>query len=123
MGDIVFNNDILYTGNVPSEYHYAYFNEFYVDLFNVPVIEANQEYTFYRVYLYENYFAFSQNTLNTSEYVIGGLVDIPTSNNIVYRRDFGDICVMVALFVGLGVWLLNLITSIIRKGGVLGGLL
>ena len=122
MNDLIFNNDILYVGNVPPEYHYADFNEFYVDLFNTPVIEANKEYTFYRVYLYDNYFAVSENTFNTSEYIIGGLVDIPTSDNIVYRRDFDSICFITFVFVLLGVWLLNLLTSLIRKGGVLGGL-
>lgn len=122
MDNLVFNNDFLYVGNVPKEFHYADFNEFYVDLFNTPVIEPNKEYTFYRVYLYDNYFAFSENTFNTSEYIIGGLVDIPTSDNIVYRRDFDSICIITFVFVLLGIWLLNLITSLIRKGGVLGGL-
>lgn len=122
MDSLILNKDILYVGNVPPEYHYADFNEFYVDLFNTPVIEANKEYTFYRVYLYDNYFAVSENTFNTSEYIIGGLVDIPTSDNIVYRRDFDSICFITFVFVFLGVWLLNLMTSLIRKGGVLGGL-
>lgn len=122
MDSLILNKDILYVGNVPPEYHYADFNEFYVDLFNTPVIEANKEYTFYRVYLYDNYFAVSENTFNTSEYIIGGLVDIPVSDNIVYRRDFDSICFITFVFVLLGVWLLNLITSLIRKGGVLGGL-
>lgn len=71
--------------------------------------------------MYDNLFEYSVDTISGS-YYSQTLQDVKVSNNKVYRRDFGDICIMVSLMVGFGIWLLNLITSSIRKGGVLGGL-
>ena len=114
--------DTLYIGDIPEEYHFARFGSDYIDLFNTDTIVGNRDYTYYRVYMYDNLFAYSVGTISGS-YYNQTLQDINVSNNKVYRRDFGDICIMVALMVGFGVCLLNLLTSVVRKGGVLGGLL
>lgn len=116
--------DILYIGDIPSDYHFAEFNNNYIDLYNTNNIQPNRTYTFYRVYLYDNTFLYDKNTLQTNSWINQyNLVDVETSSSIVYRRDFDAICFITFVFVLFGVWLLNLITSIIRKGGVLGGLL
>ena len=114
--------DTLYIGDIPEEYHFARFGSDYIDLFNTDILVYNQNYTYYRIYMYDNLFTYSVDSISGS-YYNQTLQDVNVSNNIVYRRDFGDICIIVALMVGFGVWLLNLMTSIIRKGGVLGGLL
>lgn len=49
--------------------------------------------------------------------------EYPVSSNFVYRNDFGWICTVTMIFVILFVFLCNLVTSIVRRGGVLGGLL
>lgn len=113
--------DTIYIGDIPQEFHYARFGTGYIDLFNTNHFNDYQTYTYYRIYMYDNLFEYD---VRTQE---GGrrnetLQDVKVSDNKVYRRDFGDICIMVALMVGFGVWLLNLMTSVIRKGGVLGGL-
>lgn len=121
--DFLYEDDCLYIGDIPKEFHYASFNEFYVDLFNTDNIDTNGEYPFYRVYLYDNCFFYTIHALHTSEYTIEPPHDIKVSSNIVYRRDFDSILFITFIFILLGVWLLNLITSCVRKGGVLGGLL
>ena len=113
--------DTIYIGNIPSEYHYARFGGNYIDLFNTNQLENNHIYTYYRVYLYDNLFEYDVRSQQGS-YYNETLQDVKVSSSQVYRRDFGDICVIIALMVGFGVWLLNLMTSIFRKGGVLGGL-
>ena len=113
--------DIIYIGDIPPEYHFARFGSDYIDLFNTDILTGNQDYTYYRIYMYDNLFEYSVGSTSGS-YYSQTLQNVKVSNNKVYRRDFGDIVIMVALMVGFGVWLLNLMTSVIRKGGVLGGL-
>lgn len=114
--------DTIYIGDIPVEYHYARFGSNYIDLFNTNELSNNRTYTYYRVYLYDNLFEYDVRSQQVSGYYNETLQDVKVSQNQVYRRDFGDICVIIALMVGFGVWLLNLLTSVIRKGGVLGGL-
>lgn len=113
--------DTIYIGDIPEEYHFARFGTGYIDLFNTRTLVNNQTYTYYRIYMYDNLFEYSVGT-TTGSYNSQTLQEVKVSDNKVYRRDFGDICIMVALMVGFGVWLLNLMTSVVRKGGVLGGL-
>lgn len=113
--------DTIYIGDIPTEYHFARFGSNYIDLFNTNQLVNNHTYTYYRIYLYDNLFEYDVRS-QEGGYYHETLQSVNVSQNKVYRRDFGDICVIVALMVGFGVWLLNLMTSIIRKGGVLGGL-
>lgn len=113
--------DTIYIGDIPEEFHFARFGTGYIDLFNTDTLVNNRTYTYYRIYMYDNLFAYSVGSTSGS-YSSQTLQNVNVSSNKVYRRDFGDICIMVALMVGFGVWLLNLLTSVVRKGGVLGGL-
>lgn len=113
--------DTIYIGDIPEEFHYARFGNNYIDLFNTNYLSNNQTYTYYRLYMYDNLFEYDVRS-QTGGYYNETLQEVQVSDNKVYRRDFGDICIIVALMVGFGVWLLNLFTSVVRKGGVLGGL-
>lgn len=113
--------DTIYIGDIPEQFHYARFGNNYIDLFDTNHLNNNQTYTYYRIYMYDNLFEYDVRT-QQGGYYSEILQDVSVSQNKVFRRDFGDICIIVALMVGFGVWLLNLMTSIIRKGGVLGGL-
>lgn len=114
--------DTFYIGDIPVEFHYARFGSNYIDLFNTNELYNNRTYTYYRVYLYDNLFVYDVRSQEGS-YYNETLQDVKVSQDKVYRRDFGDICIIIAIMVGFGIWLLNLMTSLIRKGGVLGGLL
>lgn len=113
--------DTIYIGDIPTEFHYARFGSNYIDLFNTNELANNRRYTYYRIYMYDNLFEYDVRSQEGS-YYNETLQDVSVSQSKVYRRDFGDICIIVALMVGFGIWLLNLMTSLIRKGGVLGGL-
>lgn len=113
--------DTLYIGNIPEEYKYARFNDNSIDLFNEQNLEEGGMYLYYRIPLYDNCFVYDLKVLNNTEY--STLTEVKTTDNICYRRDFNDICIIILTFVIFGLFLLNLMTSIIRKGGVLGGLL
>lgn len=113
--------DTLYIGNIPSEYHFAIFNNGYIDLYNTNVLH-NNTYTRYRVFTNCDGFYYSVDSVNVGQYTTTYTTDISVSDNAVYRQDFDSIVVVTFIFALFGVWLLNLITSLIRKGGILGGL-
>ena len=115
--------DVLYTGDIPKNYKYCVFNNYYIDLYDTQVLENNHSYSFYPLYLYDNQFFYEQLVNNTGSWgQTQQLTEVSVTNNFCYRRDFSDILIIIFMFVGFGLFLLNLITSIIRKGGVLGGL-
>lgn len=114
--------DTLYTGDIPSDYHYALFNNGYVDLYNTDVLH-NNNYDFYRVYTNSGGFFYRRFTTSVGQYTTTYTENINISSNPCYRSDFAYIMIMVFIFTLFGVWLFNIFTSLINKGGLLGGLL
>lgn len=113
--------DTLYIGDIPQEYHYALFNNGYIDLYNTDILN-NDTYTFYRVYTNAGGFYYRQYQQTYSQYNTTYAQDINVTDNQCYRQDFPSILFMTLFFTLIGIWLFNLITSLIRKGGLLGGL-
>lgn len=113
--------DTIYIGDIPSQYKYARFSNDYIDLFNVPSA-YNTNLTYYRIYFNSPSFLYSRNTQSFGN-TVTSFQEVPVSNDFVYRKDFGDIC-LVAFIIGIcSIFILNAITSVFKKGGVLGGLL
>lgn len=115
--------DKLYTGDIPQEYHYAKFNSNYIDLYDTEVLQPNSTYTYYRVYMYDNLFMYDTLVNTTSGYYLQTNTDIEVTDNFMYRRDFPSILTILLIIVLFLVFCTNVITSVVRKGGVLGGLL
>lgn len=116
--------DTLYTGDIPSQYKYAQFGSNYIDLYNSSVLQPNHTYTYYRVYLYDNIFIYDIGVNVRGNYSNSiTLRELNTTDNFRYRRDFSDICLTVFMYILLFVFLINIVTSSIKKGGLLGGLL
>lgn len=114
--------DTFYTGDIPSQFHYAQFNNGYVDLYDSPVLH-NNTYNFYRVYTNCGGFYYRAYQTTVGQYTTTYNENIKVSSNPCYRLDFVNILTITLIFAIFGIWLFNLITSIIRKGGLLGGLL
>lgn len=114
--------DKLYIGDIPKEYHYALFSSNYIDLFNTSNL-YNGTYNFYRLYLYDNFFVYELSSRAFSNYNVTVATNIEVTDNIRYRRDFPDILQSVFIYVLLFVFLINLVTSCIKRGGLLSGLL
>lgn len=113
--------DTLFIGDIPQEYHYAIFNNGYIDLYNTDTLH-NNTYTFYRIYTNVGGFYYKISEQTYGSYNTTYTQDINVSNKNVYRQDFPNIVVITFIFALFGVWLFNLLTSLIRKGGLLGGL-
>lgn len=114
--------DKLYIGDIPSSYHFARFGNGYIDLYDSQVLH-NNSYTYYRIYTNNNGFYYSTNSANYSSFVTEYTTPIDVTDNIQYRTDFPNIMIMTLIFVLFGLFLFNIVTSLIRKGGLLGGLL
>lgn len=113
--------DILYTGDIPKNFHYAIFNNGYIDLYDTPSFNDRQYYNRYRLFTNCNgfYYNYSSTYMSSSTQAI----DIQVTDQFWYRNDFDSIVLITFAFVIFGLFLFNLMTSCIRKGGVLGGLL
>ena len=116
--------DKLFIGEIPNSYKYAIFNNYYIDLYEVGALEANHTYHFYRIYLYDNVFLYTQGENSRGNYqTTQYLQEIPVTNNITYRRDFPNIILMLFIYLIIALWVFNFMTSIVKKGGLFNGLL
>lgn len=114
--------DTLYIGNIPSDYHYALFGNGYIDLYNTNVLH-NNNYNYYRVYTNAGGFFYDYRSTSVSQYTTTYTTDIKVTDNVCYRFDYINILVITLIISIFGIYLFNIMTSLIRKGGVLSGLL
>lgn len=98
----------------------------YYDLYNTNYLDANRTYTYYRFYDsvdQDMYIPLERSTSNYNYGYLANIIEIEPSHNYIYRKDYKDIVLTSAIIIIGIVCLINLITSIIRKGGLLSGLL
>lgn len=107
--------------DIPSEYHYIRVGSNYYDLFNKPTAH-NETLSYYRVYYDISQDFYTQRQETFGQYYSTTFEDIGVTNNIMARRDIGDLFICVG-FTLIGIlWTFNLFTSCFKRGGVLGGL-
>lgn len=115
--------DKVYIGDsIPADYHFALFGNGYIDLYNTDVLQ-NGTFDYYRIYTNNNGFYYSHNSQRYSLTSDTRATLVGVTNNVCYRHDFPNIMIMTLIFVLFGLFLFNIVTSLIRKGGLLGGLL
>lgn len=114
--------DTLYIGDIPNTYKYAVFNNNYIDLYNEPILH-NNTYDYYRIYTNYDYFLYSKNSATYSNYQTQYTTELKITDNPCYRKDFAQICIILFIIVFFAIFLLNIITSSVKRGGVLGGLI
>ena len=82
--------DTLYTGDIPKDYHYALFNNGYIDLYNTDRL-YNDTYTFYRVYTNAGGFYYRTYQQTYNQYNTVYAQNINVTANKCYRQDFSSI--------------------------------
>lgn len=97
----------------------------YYDLYDTNYLDANRTYTYYRFYDNLDQDIYIELSRTTSNYNYGYLscTEIQPKHDYIYRRDYKDIVTTSAVIILGLVVLINILTSIIRKGGVFSGLL
>lgn len=114
-------SDKIYIGkDIPSDYKYAQFSGDYITLYNQPNAR-NETLTYYRIY-----FKYSYDTFVTGSQSFGNyettFTEVQTSQEFFDRPDSYKIIFNWFIIVFCCIWLFNIVTSSINKGGVLGGL-
>ncbi len=114
--------DKIYIGDeIPDGYIYGNVTDTYIELFNKPSFQ-NETATCYRIY-----YRYSDNLViktqrDFSGYYTQTFAELPVSRDVFDRPHFANIVIIVFCLSIFGVWLVNLVTSIIKRGGLLGGL-
>lgn len=114
-------NDVLYIGDIPQEYHFARFSNNFIDLFKQPNIQGDLDY--YRIYLYDNTFQSEHLSGSFGNFNTFTVTNIQVTDDYHYRRDFPSICLLSFFEICIILIIVNLITSVFKKGGLLSGLL
>ena len=116
--------DVIYIGDISTDFKYAVFGSNYIDLYDRNYILPNTSATYYRIYFYDNTFVYStlSRSANYNGYNVGG-TEVQVTNNVWYRRDIDSILLSVLVIAVFGAFFINLVTSIVKKGGLLSGLL
>lgn len=116
--------DAVYIGKeIPAEYHFALYGNGYIDLYNTSELR-NGTFTFYRIYKNMGgkfYYVKSERRYSLSSDTTASLVGV---SDKWYNRDdsfsilFFFLCISV-----FTIFIVNIFTSVFKKGGLLGGLL
>lgn len=114
--------DTLFVGDIPLDYHYAQFGNDYITLYNRPS-GYNQTLPYYRIYFNYDRFMYSEGQTQFTSYNTTYFQDIDVSNSWWYRKDLSDILLSVFIIALFFVFIFNIMTSCVKKGGVFGGLL
>lgn len=115
-------SDKIYLGSdIPNGYKYAVYSSNYITLYNKPSAQG-ETLTYYRIYFPYSYDLVSTGQTNFSSYSRTYFEEVQTSREFFDRPDAYKIVTIWFIIVFCAIWLLNLFTSLIRKGGVLGGL-
>lgn len=107
--------------DIPSEFTYGQISNGYITLYAQPSAQ-NETLQYYRIYYGYSDGLITTGTTTFSNYNRTYFDFIPTSREFFDRPDAFKIVTIVFIVCFFAVWLFNLITSFIRKGGVLGGL-
>lgn len=113
--------DVLYTGSIPSEFHYAVWGSDYVTLYNRPSAQ-NITLPYYRIYFNAPGFYYSEGSTQFSQYNTTTFQNIEVTDKWYYRKDNLNILMFTFIICLSTIWLVNVFTSIFKKGGLLGGL-
>ena len=116
--------DAIYIGSsIPSEYHFALYGNGYIDLYNTANLR-NGTFTYYRIYKnMGGKFYYEKGVRRfslTSETIASpiGVTDKWYNRDDAYSILFFFLCISI-----FTIFLVNLFTSVFKKGGLLSGLL
>lgn len=108
--------------DVPNGYKYGTITNDYVELFNKSTFQ-NETATYYRIYYNYNGGVVQTGTRTFSNYNPTTYSELPVSRDILDYPKADTLVIIVFIFVLGFIWLSNLFTSIVKKGGLFGGLI
>lgn len=114
------SDKIFLPSEIPEGYIYGEVTRDYVDLYNKSDFR-NETTTYYRIYYNYSSGLVVPYTRTFGNYTTS-YSSLPVSRDFFDRPDFFSIVIIVFIIAIFGLWLTNIVTSAVRKGGLLGGL-
>ena len=110
---------------ISTDYKYIVPSNDYYDLYNTNYLQAGHNYTYYRFYYDLEQDLYTANNRTQSQYndTYLNCIEINPSSDYIYRRDYPDILFCSSIIIIALVILFNLVTTLIRRNGVLSGLI
>lgn len=110
---------------IAEDYCYIVPSNNYYDVYNTNYLNANSSYIFYRFYNNLDSDMYLPMERITNNYNYGSLecIQVNPMHSYIYRKDFSDICLTSFIIIFGIIVLFNIVTSIIKKGGLLSGLI
>lgn len=107
---------------IPNSYHYIRYGNGYYDLYNQASMPGDNYYTFYRVYYSFNQDMFEKLSTHVAQYNTLYAQNVNVSNSVWYRKDLDSILTVCFIICFFAIMVINIFSSIFKKGGVLSGL-
>lgn len=124
-GEVLGLETIYKNSNIPDDYKYiGNITSTYYDLFPYSSL-VGKKGVCYRVFysLSEEIFYTYDFDYTNSYYSNYSLIEVNTTNSILAKKDFSNICISSLSIILLILFICNLFTCIFKKNGILGGLL
>ena len=113
--------DKLYIADVSSDYHFVRYNGDTYDLFSTD--NPNGATTFYRFYPKFGVGIYTEITTNITSDISYDLHNVQVSNSFLSRPDSSNILTTFLIICIFCCIIFNIFTSVVKRGGVLSGLL
>lgn len=119
------NNNFYIPEGIAEDFKYIVPSDEHYDVYNTNYLEPNQTYNYYRFYNNLDQDMYIMQQRQTTQYNYGYLnaIEIKPQHSYIYRKDYHDIVTTSAVLIIGIIALFNIVTSIIRKGGLFSGLL
>lgn len=108
---------------IAEEYKFLVFGDNYVDYYSTDNLVSGNTYTYYRCYYMYDSDLLQERSITPTNNVVLDSVEVETTHDYIYRKDYANICQTAFIYIIGFIVLLNIMTSIIKKGGVLSGLI
>lgn len=115
--------DFYIPEGITEEYKYIVPNGDFYDLYDTFYLENGQTYKFYRFYNNLEKDLYIEKTITPTTNTTLETIEINPKTDYIYRQDYKDIVIISAIFIIGLVIFINIITSIIKKGGIFGDVL
>lgn len=113
--------DKLYIADVPCDYHFIRYNGDTYDLFSTDNPYGST--TYYTFYPKIGVGVYTENTAIITSDISNDLYNVPVSNCFLSRPDSSNILTTFLIICIFCAIIFNIITSAVKRGGVLSGLL
>lgn len=113
--------DVLYISDIDNSFHFVNFSDDCILLYNQPTAEKGEVVECYKIYYKISPDTYVKSYETMQEDTTFNYYNV--SNSFWARKDIGQFSVLLLTVFFIGIFLINIVTSCVKKGGIFGGLL